>query len=596
MKKAFVGSLLVTFAFTSQEALAAFTIGDPNCGQIDQPACTIDNAEWWDAGACDRGLNNVAGMCRNGTRSDTSYPPGWVVGGLRHQRTFLNNQPINALMLLSAHNAFNNQSDGYAFWEHQNSMTEQLNMGVRALMLDLHYVNGGIRLCHGQSNGAGCAAGDRPFYAAVEEIRNWLDANPKEIVVFALEDYVCSNGYAGDFEAAVDFFAGDLVFRPSDWTNMGGTLGSNLPTLNDVIYSGKQLIMTGPNSCNGWVWTSNQYGSLKGWPGNTVQVFDSGACTQDGTALAPTYTSLSLLSSTIKFAELEDRDSVHMNIAAALNCNMTRLNLNLVDNNKMAEAVWSWSAGEPNDAGGAEDCTSYSGDTGRWNDLGCSTSQRYACVDRNNRDTWVLTTAQGAGQSGHIACSALNPNYIYSPPKTPYENRKLFSVVPWQTNVWINMNDVGAEGHFVTGPESATFQRLQNDGGYCLALENGGTSNGTNLLAATCSSADAQKWSMDSMGRIHPYLAPHMCIDADLTGRPDGMTQWADKVHLYVCNTMSVNQQWRYDTVNRRLINESNKVFSVAEGRGLVLTAWPTWTTSVQPNQNWTSKNWTWIP
>ena len=86
-------------------------------------------------------------------------PPGIVVNDTRHQeaarqfqttwdywaftnqRELANREPLNWTQYLNGHNAFNNKADGYPLANQRYSMTDQLNLGVRSLSLDIHWFN-----------------------------------------------------------------------------------------------------------------------------------------------------------------------------------------------------------------------------------------------------------------------------------------------------------------------------------------------------------------------------------------------------------------------------------------------------------------------
>lgn len=85
----------------------------------------------------------------------------------------------------------------------QDSITEQLNNGVRGLMLDMYDFNNDIWLCH--SFGGKCYnfTAFQPAINVLNELRVFLEANPTEIITVIIEDYVTSpNGLTKVFDAA----------------------------------------------------------------------------------------------------------------------------------------------------------------------------------------------------------------------------------------------------------------------------------------------------------------------------------------------------------------------------------------------------------
>jgi hypothetical protein len=82
------------------------------------------------------------------------------------------------------------------------------------------------------------------------------------------------------------------------------------------------------------------------------------------------------------------------------------------------------------------------------------------------------------------------------------------------------------------------YRRLKNGKGYCLDLEDEGTSNGTDVHQWSCQSDDYQKWYQDSLGRIHSKAARFKCVDVSGGGTGNG-----SDVHLWSCHTGN-NQRW----------------------------------------------------
>lgn len=89
---------------------------------------------------------------------------------------------------LTTHNAFNAQEQGFTFPNQNYGLTQQLDDGVRALMLDVYTLFGIPTVYHGTS-----ILGNEPLSNNLIEIKQFLDANPNEIVTIILECYVSAN-------------------------------------------------------------------------------------------------------------------------------------------------------------------------------------------------------------------------------------------------------------------------------------------------------------------------------------------------------------------------------------------------------------------
>lgn len=159
--------------------LLFFTIASAKVGDN----CSSSNSQ-----GCGPGLYCFACIAASHcVRSSATYP-----------FNLLNNSlPFNKYAFLTAHNAF--AIDGepshtgvprVTGTNQEDTITQQLNNGVRGLMLDVYDFKGDIWLCH--SFGGNCydfTAFDKAI-DTLREIESFLSSHPSEIVTLILEDYV----------------------------------------------------------------------------------------------------------------------------------------------------------------------------------------------------------------------------------------------------------------------------------------------------------------------------------------------------------------------------------------------------------------------
>jgi hypothetical protein len=222
---------LVTGLFPSK---ATAQLTDVDCGAFGQRPCSATDAEWWHGGlldygigACDRGLEvrvkqccgEVLGVevcipcgleCRNRTRWQgraDEVRGWWAYGALREQEKLARHEPLNWVMRIAAHNAYNNAADAYLLPNQQYSITDQLRMGARVIMLDVWDTAWGNKLSHGFG-----WPQDRHLTWALREIRDWLNANPGEVVFLEIEDY----NVEGDGSAESEY-VGALTRQLGQW-------------------------------------------------------------------------------------------------------------------------------------------------------------------------------------------------------------------------------------------------------------------------------------------------------------------------------------------------------------------------------------------
>lgn len=152
--------------------------------------------------------------------------------------------PFNRYSWLTTHNSFARLGERSATGavilaptNQQDSITSQLNNGVRGLMLDMYDFNNDIWLCH--SFGGKCYnfTAFQPAITVLNEIRVFLEGNPSEIVTIIIEDYVASpNGLTKVFNAAG---LRKFWFPVSKMPKNGG----DWPTVDDMIQQNQRLIV-----------------------------------------------------------------------------------------------------------------------------------------------------------------------------------------------------------------------------------------------------------------------------------------------------------------------------------------------------------------
>jgi len=123
----------------------------------------------------------------------------------------------------------NSMANGDAEWiapNQQHGITQQLNDGIRSLMLDTMDWNGEPYLCHGY-----CELGAQPLSEGLAEVETFLAANPREVVIIIFQDGLSTDVMTTALEES------GLAARA--WTG-----ADTLPTLGELIDAGTPLIIT----------------------------------------------------------------------------------------------------------------------------------------------------------------------------------------------------------------------------------------------------------------------------------------------------------------------------------------------------------------
>ncbi|KAF9623045.1 hypothetical protein IFM89_036181 [Coptis chinensis] len=242
-----IAFLLLLTALTFFTSSFALKVGE---------TCSID-------ANCDRGLHCDACVANgNGQRRCTRMQPAPSTSKVK-------GLPFNKYSWLTTHNSFSvgsksaTGSDLLTEINQEDSITSQLNNGVRGLMLDMYDFNNDIWLCH--SFGGKCYnfTAFQPAVNVLKEIQVFLEANPSEIVTIIIEDYVTSpQGLTKVFDAAgLRKYWFPVTRMPKN--------GEDWPTVDDMAQKNQRLVVFTSKSAKedsegiAYEWTyvvENQYG------------------------------------------------------------------------------------------------------------------------------------------------------------------------------------------------------------------------------------------------------------------------------------------------------------------------------------------------
>ncbi|MBY0262575.1 MAG: hypothetical protein K2Q20_09540, partial [Phycisphaerales bacterium] len=113
---------------------------------------------------------------------------------MKLQRELAADMPQDQALQLGSHNSYNSSAygAGYPLPQHSYTLSQQLDLGLRALDLDIHVVPvapGDLQVTHATCGGFQWVPGDLTLALALQEIRGWLDANPDEVIVLNFEQH-----------------------------------------------------------------------------------------------------------------------------------------------------------------------------------------------------------------------------------------------------------------------------------------------------------------------------------------------------------------------------------------------------------------------
>ncbi len=174
------------------------------------------------------------------TSTNTNIGSVWFLTDLNVKRRAMPSDPrLDQTTFLTTHNAMANTDEGFwgRFPNQSYSLRSQLDQGVRGMQIDVHSYGGGVRMCHNS-----CWGNERTFTAGLNDIVNWLNSHPYDIVTLFLEDYTS----VAELQTAVNGASGaaNLIFRPDQWN----VRGNGWPTLTQMRANNKRLLILSQRS------------------------------------------------------------------------------------------------------------------------------------------------------------------------------------------------------------------------------------------------------------------------------------------------------------------------------------------------------------
>ncbi|CAM6039017.1 unnamed protein product [Sphagnum compactum] len=152
--------------------------------------------------------------------------------------------PFNKYAWLTTHNSFaifgsppRAGTPIITFFNQEDSVTQQLNNGVRGLMLDMYDFKNTVWLCHSFNGKCFDFTAFRPAIETLIEIKSFLDNNAMEIITIFIEDYVNA-----PFGLTKVFTSAGLMKYWFPLSNMP-VGGADWPTLDTMIQMNHRLIV-----------------------------------------------------------------------------------------------------------------------------------------------------------------------------------------------------------------------------------------------------------------------------------------------------------------------------------------------------------------
>jgi hypothetical protein len=359
-----------------------------------------------------------------------AYEDSWVHRTAAFQFALGDTVALRDAQWLGTHNSFNAPVNGltpsHVDSNQQLTLTEQLDGDVRSIELDVHYIGGVARVCHGRGEDqlhAGCTVED-DFATVLREVRDWIDSHPDQVLLVYLEDHLGADGHAAGV-AALDEALGPRVYKAGAPEGECRELPLSL-TRAAVRAANANVILVGHCEAGwgshvfGWDEAHDESGSNAGY-----------TCAGPSDKLVRYFEDSTWLSATIDPGQTP-ADHAEDGIDAAKVAAMTERGVNLLgldqfdpNDGRVEASLWSWAPDQP---AAGQDCAVQRAD-GRWISSDCTGVHPAACRTATG---WVLTPAL-AVPAAAAACAARGATF--DPPRTGEENAALKAAAagaePW---------------------------------------------------------------------------------------------------------------------------------------------------------------------
>lgn len=414
--------------------LLSFLTGVNSCTALSADAGCAECTEW---GACVPGSLPI---------------DPWLDFALRTQYEIQIDEPFDNLQLIDSHNSYNNRADGYGKndsceWpppykppcyglaNHEFSVTDQLNMGIRGIELDPWYCYDQMRLAHlGTPLKLGCLERHKLFSDGVQEIADFLNKpeNVGQIIRIYMNekaDQAHDDLINGPFQVSF----GSRALTPADLTNL---YGGKWPTMRKMRKDGKNVVIVFKERSDGtalthgdvfihrYNWTNIREYQFTPYPLCGGKTPDTGPWRvySDSTFYTRVYSGPDAVGCILDYTELM---KCHIHFPASDHTN----------SQLMRSAVFTWDEGEPSSELGENSCVFLSPETQRWRVVeDCQQDFYFACQHIEEKNEWSVSDVAGPYEVTNGYCPYM---YKFSLPANGYMQQKLLEAAEGKP-VWIN--------------------------------------------------------------------------------------------------------------------------------------------------------------
>lgn len=381
------------------------------------------------------------GRCEKGT----AHISPWLAFALKTQREIQIDEPFDQTQMVSAHNAFNDRSDGYGEvddcpWpppynhscldlaNQEFSFTDLLNMGVRAMEIDPWWCFDKMLMSHNSERAyEGCAPWDREFEDGIKEIGEWVHKpeNSQEVIRLYFEDGTAhTDGHDALINGPVAEYLGDRVLTPNDSRKY---FPGRWPTLRELRKINKTVVIAGFGDQHGGEYIFDTY-----WEELTRNDF---VASPNCSGINRDNPSRVFCDSTeyLFFWNGPKETGVILDFSRFMKCGVTYPAADQVNPVLLETAVFTWAQGEPSEPLTQASCVLLDDKTERWYLGNCLEEHLFACQSFKNVTDWVTSAT-----AGHYSKPICPGGYHFSIPHNGFQHQQLVNAMKGKT-VWVNI-------------------------------------------------------------------------------------------------------------------------------------------------------------
>lgn len=398
-----------------------------------------------------------------------AYLQSWVHRTAQFQYQLGDSLPLAQAQWIGTHNSFNSLAGtggllgsltlSHADSNQQLSLPQQLDIDVRALELDLHYIprlellgRKAVTVCHGQGD-IGCTT-EPQFTTVLPQIATWLNApgHTDQVIVLYLEDQLHDAAAYSSTIATLEKVlrrpdGSSLIYHPeaADKAPNGCTPLPLDISRNDVRASGARVVIVG--SCaTGWASDVFDWNASHVESGSTSGYQPYPACDATyGPAVYATklvrYFEDSTFVSALNDPSRPPADPealTPLKTQDMTNCGVNLFGFDqlLPEDGRIQATLWSWAPDEPR--AGAGNCTLQGSDS-RWVAAPCAQPHPAACQAADG--TWTVTGMPVTFEDAAAACAATGTTFAL--PQTGVANSAVHTLSDPAGGAWLNYRIAG---------------------------------------------------------------------------------------------------------------------------------------------------------